>query len=234
MRPLRRRPRRARAMHAPRKRRPPVTAVDLQHDGRAPVAIATLPERPLPELGRHAGRLPRAQPVRLGGTVPAPRPRPDLARSSPAPEPVVVTGAALGPPGTERVFDDDNLGRILDGQQFIGRSRRSLREAMADKHITRLVKSEDGEPRFEAIDSAARRHQAGRPRRCHRPRQRVRRRRRPRQRPRRLHTAGHRRRLRRAPRRRHPAGACATRRPPSVPSSPSAGACPTRCATTPA
>src|SRR5215207_7594867 len=68
------------------------------------------------------------------------------------PEPVVITGAALGLPGTERVFDDDNLARILGGQQFIDLIPQSLREAMADKHITRLVKSEDG-ARFETIDS---------------------------------------------------------------------------------
>ena len=33
--------------------------------------------------------------------------------------PVTITGAALGLPGTERVFDDANLGRILRGEQFI-------------------------------------------------------------------------------------------------------------------
>ena len=33
--------------------------------------------------------------------------------------PVVITGAALGLPGVDRVFDDDNLARILAGQQFI-------------------------------------------------------------------------------------------------------------------
>ena len=33
--------------------------------------------------------------------------------------PVVITGAALGLPGTEHVFDDANIGRILQGDQFI-------------------------------------------------------------------------------------------------------------------
>ena len=33
--------------------------------------------------------------------------------------PVVITGAALGLPGTERIFDDANIGRILRGEQFI-------------------------------------------------------------------------------------------------------------------
>ena len=40
-------------------------------------------------------------------------------------EPVVIIGAALGLPGVERVFDDENIGRILAGQQLIdGGARR--------------------------------------------------------------------------------------------------------------
>ena len=67
--------------------------------------------------------------------------------------PVVITGASLGLAGTERVFDDANIARILGGQQFIGPIPQPIREAMADKHITRLVKSEDGDHRFDVIDS---------------------------------------------------------------------------------
>jgi acyl transferase domain-containing protein/NAD(P)-dependent dehydrogenase (short-subunit alcohol dehydrogenase family) len=70
-------------------------------------------------------------------------------------EPTVVTGAALGLPGTERVFDDANIARLLRGDQFIDAIPTRLRGAMVDKHITRLVKSEKGEPRFEVIDDAA-------------------------------------------------------------------------------
>ena len=70
-------------------------------------------------------------------------------------EPVVITGAALGLPGIERVFDDENVARILDGQQFIDVVPRQVRHAMVDKHITRLVKRETGDPIFEAIDSEA-------------------------------------------------------------------------------
>ncbi len=33
--------------------------------------------------------------------------------------PVAITGAALGLPGTEHIFDDANIGRILGGEQFI-------------------------------------------------------------------------------------------------------------------
>ncbi len=34
-------------------------------------------------------------------------------------EPVVITGAALGLPGTEHIFDDGNIARLLRGDQFI-------------------------------------------------------------------------------------------------------------------
>ncbi len=68
-------------------------------------------------------------------------------------EPVVVTGAALGLPGTARVFDDANIGRLLDGESFIDTIPVGQRRAIVDRHITRLVKSESGGGTFEAIDS---------------------------------------------------------------------------------
>jgi len=68
-------------------------------------------------------------------------------------EPVVITGAALGLPGTERIFDDANIARILRGEQFIDVIPLQFRQAMLNKRITRLVKSEDGGPRFETIES---------------------------------------------------------------------------------
>ena len=70
-------------------------------------------------------------------------------------EPVVITGAALGLPGTERVFDDGNLARMLRGDQFIDVVPTKLRRAMLDKHITRLVKSDNGGPTFETINNIA-------------------------------------------------------------------------------
>ena len=69
--------------------------------------------------------------------------------------PVVITGAALGLPGTEHVFDDANIGRILQGEQFINLIPAPFRQAMLDKHITRLVKSESGEARFETLTDVA-------------------------------------------------------------------------------
>ncbi len=66
--------------------------------------------------------------------------------------PVVITGASLGLPGTERVFDDGNAARLLSGQQFIRPIPGEIRQRMANKNITRLVKSEQGGPHFETID----------------------------------------------------------------------------------
>ena len=71
----------------------------------------------------------------------------------PARTPVVITGAALGLPGTERVFDDSNLARLLAGDQFIDLIPTRLRKAMLEKHITRLVKSDNGGPTFETINN---------------------------------------------------------------------------------
>ena len=69
--------------------------------------------------------------------------------------PVSITGASLGLPGTERIFDDGNVERILRGDQFISAIPMELRHAMVEKHIRRLVKSGQGEPTFESITDVA-------------------------------------------------------------------------------
>ncbi|MGZ4187422.1 MAG: SDR family NAD(P)-dependent oxidoreductase, partial [Solirubrobacteraceae bacterium] len=68
------------------------------------------------------------------------------------PEPVVITGAALGLPGVEQTFDDANVARILHGQQLIDLIPSHLRHEILEHHITRLVKGDDQGARFEAID----------------------------------------------------------------------------------
>ena len=65
----------------------------------------------------------------------------------------VISGAALGLPGTRRLFDDENVGRILHGEQFIDVIPYRFRQKIAGKHITRLVKPEDGDPTFVTIDN---------------------------------------------------------------------------------
>ena len=66
-------------------------------------------------------------------------------------QPVVITGASLGLPGTEKIFDDGNIERILNGEQFIDVIPTRYRRAILDKHIKRLVKSDNGGPVFEEI-----------------------------------------------------------------------------------
>ena len=66
--------------------------------------------------------------------------------------PNVITGAGLGLPGTERVFDDRNVARILAGESLIEAIPLKLRHSILAKRITRLVKG-DGGPRFETLDS---------------------------------------------------------------------------------
>jgi len=66
--------------------------------------------------------------------------------------PVTITGAALGLPGTERIFDDTNVARILRGDQFIDAIPMRFRRAMLDKRVTRLVKNGEGGPAFKSIN----------------------------------------------------------------------------------
>src|SRR5581483_6140636 len=75
-------------------------------------------------------------------------------KRAPAAKPVVITGAALGLPGTGHIFDDANIARLLHGEQFIDAIPVRFRQAMLDKHITRLVKSENGGA-FESITDVA-------------------------------------------------------------------------------
>jgi len=69
--------------------------------------------------------------------------------------PVMITGAALGLPGTEHIFDDTNIARILRGEQCIDVIPKKYRNAMLDKHIRRLVKSDNGGPVFETLTTPA-------------------------------------------------------------------------------
>ncbi len=137
-------------------------------------------------------------------------------------------------PACEHVFDDENLQRILDGQQFIDTIPHRFRQQMVDMHITRLVKRESGDPTFEAIDDEADVVKLAGTARTARRRRGVRRRPRPRRGARRGDPAGDRCRLRRDARRRHPAGDALQDDQSGLAACPSAGGCPTPCATTPA
>ena len=69
---------------------------------------------------------------------------------------VVISGTGLGLPGPEKsIMDPSNVDRILRGEQFIDLMPERFRSQMARKHVTRVVKSEDGSGRFETIDDTA-------------------------------------------------------------------------------
>ena len=58
---------------------------------------------------------------------------------------VVISGAGLGLPGrNQRVFDDENIRRILNGEQRIEALPETTRQRMLDKRVTRLNKTEAG------------------------------------------------------------------------------------------
>ncbi|HEX6824024.1 MAG TPA: SDR family NAD(P)-dependent oxidoreductase [Candidatus Sulfotelmatobacter sp.] len=75
-------------------------------------------------------------------------------KPAPAVDPIVITGAALGLPGTDHIFDDSNIARLLRGEQFIDAIPVRFRQLMLEKHITRLVKT-DGGGSFETISDIA-------------------------------------------------------------------------------
>jgi acyl transferase domain-containing protein/NAD(P)-dependent dehydrogenase (short-subunit alcohol dehydrogenase family)/acyl carrier protein len=77
--------------------------------------------------------------------------QPSVVATTP-PQTVVITGAALGLPGTPRVFDDANIARLLRGESLIDVVPARHRRAMVDKHITRVVKGDDGSASFQLID----------------------------------------------------------------------------------
>ncbi len=62
-----------------------------------------------------------------------------------------ITGAAVGLPGVDKVFQDSNVASLLRGDQFIGKIPDEFQQEMLEKNITRLVKTGKGGPRFETI-----------------------------------------------------------------------------------
>ena len=131
-----------------------VTAVSAAARIPAPIAVAVSTSHdgdPVPSNGDRynalghlfAGVLDKASEIYRGQNPP------------PSREPVAITGAAMGLPGTEHIFDDGNVARILRGDQFIKTIPPQFRRDMLDKRITRLVKSDSGEARFDTIEDVA-------------------------------------------------------------------------------
>ena len=76
--------------------------------------------------------------------------------NGPAPlEPVTITGAALGLPGTEHIFDDGNIARILRGDQFIDVHSRALPPGHARQAHHAPGEERQRRPTFETINDVA-------------------------------------------------------------------------------
>ncbi len=132
---------------------PPVT----EPESSAPASLEATGDGTYAELGHLlADFLDRANAVYRGSTSSATSlpTRGHEARRDPD-APVVITGAGIGLPGMERVFEEGALSRLLHGEQFIDAIPLKSRQEIVDHHITRLVKSKEGGGHFETIDTQA-------------------------------------------------------------------------------
>jgi acyl transferase domain-containing protein/NAD(P)-dependent dehydrogenase (short-subunit alcohol dehydrogenase family)/acyl carrier protein len=75
-------------------------------------------------------------------------------RNEPPAGSVVISGTGLGLPGAEKpVMAEDNVERILRGEQFVDLIPERFRRKMVRKGVTRVVKGEDGGGSFQTIDN---------------------------------------------------------------------------------
>ncbi|NUM43180.1 MAG: SDR family NAD(P)-dependent oxidoreductase [Anaerolineales bacterium] len=120
----------------------------------APVSAAPVPvPPPTPDMQALLTLLTQAlQPTNQPTTQPTPQP---FDRNAPPLGSIIISGTGLGLPGAEKpLMDPDNALRILRGEQFVDLIPERFRKLMLAKRITRLVKDEQGNGRFETIDDA--------------------------------------------------------------------------------
>ena len=85
----------------------------------------------------------------MGPTAPV-----EVVPAAPAPITVVASGASLGLPGGEEVFGDDNVRRILAGENRISRLPEAMLDAFLAKNVVRLRKdAATGQGSFEAVET---------------------------------------------------------------------------------
>ncbi|PDW04854.1 type I polyketide synthase [Candidatus Viridilinea mediisalina] len=77
-------------------------------------------------------------------------------RNRPPSGSVVISGTGLGLPGAEKpVMAEDNVARILRGDQLIDLIPERFRRKMLAKHVTRVVKDDNGGGSFQTIEDSA-------------------------------------------------------------------------------
>jgi len=67
----------------------------------------------------------------------------------------VITGTAAGLPGMEKIFNKDNLDKLIEGKQCITQLSESSRMAMVDKKVVQVKKNPDGTIKKTPVDSEA-------------------------------------------------------------------------------
>jgi len=65
---------------------------------------------------------------------------------------IVITGAAIGLPGTDEVFAPDAIRTLLEGNNLISEIPHAVRERIADKGIQRVEKTSDGRARIVEVN----------------------------------------------------------------------------------
>ena len=122
---------------------PAVAAIANQPAAEKPAKLSPSADR-YSELGQiFAGVLDRGWEIYRGE-----QPRTNAA-------PIVITGAALGLPGTEHIFDDSNVARILRGEQFITSIPARFRTCHAGEAYHATGEEREGEATFETITDVA-------------------------------------------------------------------------------
>ncbi|NTU86037.1 MAG: beta-ketoacyl synthase, partial [Chloroflexales bacterium] len=130
------------------------TQASAAEDTSVTSSVGTQPAAPqngaAPNLGELGALL--AQALQGAGAQPAGA---HFDRNTPPAGSVVISGTGLGLPGAEKqVMAQDNVERILRGDQLIDLIPERFRRLMVAKHVTRVVKGEDGGGSFQAIDDS--------------------------------------------------------------------------------
>ena len=68
-------------------------------------------------------------------------------------DPYVITGISFGLPGGEKVFDDDNLEKLVRGETCIDEVTDDYKKRLLDRNIKRLIKGRDGQARMELAEA---------------------------------------------------------------------------------
>ncbi|MBR4592771.1 MAG: acyltransferase domain-containing protein, partial [Elusimicrobiaceae bacterium] len=91
-----------------------------------------------------------------GTSAPATQPQTDNCAENQPRKSVVISGIAAGGPGSwDKIFREGVLDEILSGRNMIEPVSSDIQQKQIDKHVEFVIKSKDGNHRFERLTSAA-------------------------------------------------------------------------------